>query len=145
MFFGASSFIHLLASNPRVVAVFGLGALVTTLLQSPLGTPDVIGTAGYLKQLEHVALQQGAIDPQVIEQARSSARALAESSGSQLAKAVEETLRDCGQACSTLETSTVLKDSELLANVLFLHTLNASNQRASARVKAASQVTASPQ
>ena len=143
MFFGASSFIHLLASNPRVVAVFGLGALITTLLQSPFGTPDVIGTAGYLKQLEHVARLQVAIETQIIEHARSAARALAQSSGSELAKIVEETLRDCGPACSTLETSTVVKDRELLADVLLLHTLNATNQRASVRVKAVSRATES--
>ena len=51
MFVGGSSLIHLLASHPRVIAVFGLGALVGVLLQSPFGTPDVIGVAGYVKLL----------------------------------------------------------------------------------------------
>ena len=139
MFFGASSFIHLLAGHPRVVALFGLVALTTTLLQSPFGTPDVIGTAGYLKRLDHVALQQGAIEPEIIQHARTSADALAQSSASQLAEIVADTLRDCGPACSTLEASAVLKDRELLADVLFLHTLNSNNQRAFVRARSASK------
>ena len=139
MFFGASSFIHLLASHPRAVAFFGLVALTTTLLQSPFGTPDVSGTAGYLKRLDHVVLQQGAIEPEIIQHARTSADALAQSSASQLAEIVEDTLRDCGRACSTLDTSAVLKDRALLADVLLLHTLNPDNQRASVWARSANK------
>ncbi len=127
MFFGCSSLIHLLASNPRVVALFGLGTLMATLLQSPFATPDVIGTAGYVRQLEHVARQQGAVDPEVIVRARSSARALAQSSGGRLAEIVEETLRDCGSACFGTKTSAVLKDRAMLDDVLLLHALNQAN------------------
>ena len=134
MFFGGSSLIHLLASNPRVVAVFGLGALVTTMLQTPFGTAGVMGTASYVERLEKAAREQGSIDPQLIENARMSAATLAQSPRYRLREIVEETLRDCGLTCLPVETSAVLKDRRLLDDVLFLHALTEIHgQRAPAR------------
>ena len=139
MFFGGSSLIHLLASHPRVVAVFGLGALVSTLLQSPFGTPDVIGVAGYVKQLDQVTRQQQLVDPQVVLQARTTAGELAELPKNRLSAIVEETLRECGPACISVQTSAVLNNREMLADVLLLHTLTQVNvQRAAARAKSVS-------
>jgi hypothetical protein len=136
LFFGGSSLIHLLASHPRAVAVFGLGALVSTLLQSPFGTPDVIGVAGYVKQLDQVARQQELVDPQVVFQARATAGVLAGLPKSRLNAIVEETLRECGVACISVQTSAVLNNQEMLADVLLLHTLTQANgQRAATRVK----------
>jgi hypothetical protein len=138
LFFGGSSLIHLLASHPRVVAVFGLGALVSTLLQSPFGTPDVIGVAGYVKQLDQVARQQELVDPQVVVQARATANVLAGLPKSRLNAIVEETLKECGVACISVQTSAVLNNREMLADVLLLHTLTqASEQRAAMRAKSA--------
>ena len=123
MFFGGSSFIHLLASNPRVVALFGVGALVTSMLQTPFGTADVMGTSGYVERLEQAARRQNAVDPQSIERARRAAAALAQSPERRLREIVESTLLDCGTTCLAIETSAVLKDRAVLADVLFLHTL----------------------
>jgi hypothetical protein len=142
MLFGGSSLIHLLASNPRVVALFGLGALMTTLLQSPFGTPDVAGTAGYVAHLEQVVRVQGSVDPAVIDRARNAARALAQSPNSRLTAIVEETLRACGIGCITVHTSAVLKNQTMLNDVLLLHALNDANVRsAAAPVKAAAKTT----
>ncbi len=129
MFFGGSSLIHLLASNPRVVLLFGLGTLMTSLLQTPFARPDVAGTASYVEQLEHAARVEGAIDPAVVEAAQSAARALALTPTRRLAPIVEETLRACGSACSTVDVSAVLKDHTMLQNVLLLHTLNEAKDR----------------
>lgn len=137
MFFGGSSFIHLLASNPRVVALFGVGALVTSLLQTPFGTADVAGTAGYVERLEAVARQQGQVDPQTIEDARSAAMALAQSPKGRLNAIVEETLLDCGATCLAMETSRVVQNPVLLHDVLFLHSLMEVNRvRVAARAAA---------
>ena len=136
MLFGGSSLIHLLASHPRVVAVFGLGALVSTLLQSPFGTPDVIGVAGYVKQLDQVARQQELVDPQIVVQARAAASALGKLPNNRLSAIVEETLRECGVACISVQTSAVLNNREMLADVLLLHTLTQINvQRSATRAK----------
>ena len=138
MFFGGSSLIHLLASHPRVVAFFGISALVGTLLQSPFGTPDVIGTAGYVKQLEQVARQNNAVDPEIVAQAQKTARALAQLPTSRLTEIVGDTLRECGAACNGVQVTEVLKNRELLANVLLLHTLNEANTQITVvRAKAA--------
>lgn len=140
MFFGGSSLIHLLASNPRVVLLFGLGTLVT-LLQTPFARPDVAGTAPYVQQLEHAARVEGAIDPAVVERAQSAARALALTPTRRLTPIVEETLRECGSACNTVDVSTVLKDHTMLQDVLLLHTLNEAKHR---RVLASVPVAARP-
>ena len=147
LLFGGSSLIHLLASHPRVVILFGVGALVGSMLQSPFGTPDVMGTAGYVKQLERVAVQQNAIDPEIVVEARASARRLAQLPNSRISEIVEDTLRECGAACIAVQTSSVLKNRALLADVLLLHTLNQANaQSAAVRVKAtATAVTELPQ
>lgn len=130
MLFGGSSILHLLASHPRVVALFGLGALMTTLLQSPWGRPDLPGTTGYVKQLDHVARMQGTIDPLVIERAQFFARALAESSSrSRLQEIVDETLNECGQGCFGIGTASVMDDPALLRDVLLIHELNNANAR----------------
>ena len=134
MFFGGSSLLHLLASHPRVVAVFGLSALVGVLLQSPFGTPDVFGVAGYVKQLDQIAREQELVDPQIVAQARTTAGALEDLPKSRLSQIVEETLRDCGIGCISVPTSAVLNNQEMLADVLLLHTLNqAKVQRVAAR------------
>ena len=138
MFFGGSSLIHLLASNPRVVAVFGVGALVTTLLQTPFGTADVMGTAAYVEQLDKAVRQQGAVDPDVIENARQAAVTLSQAPARRLSEIVESTLLDCGAGCLTIETSAVLKNPTVLHEVLFLHTLiEVNHQRTLARAAAA--------
>ena len=125
--FGGSSLIHLLASHPRVVALFGMGALIGSLLQSPFGTPDVIGTAGYVKQLDELARQQNAVDPEIVVQARARARQMEELPRNRVREIVGATLRECGSACISVQTSAVLEDRELLADVLLLHTLNQAN------------------
>lgn len=143
MFFGGSSLLHLMASHPRVVALFGVAALVGTLLQSPLGTPDVIGNVGYFKQLDQVARQQNAIDPEIVIQARKAAHVLAQLPNSRLNEIVVSTLRECGAACVGVQTSAVLKDRELLADVLLLHALNQANVKiAAVRSKAAASAIA---
>lgn len=129
MLFGGSSLIHLLASNPRVVLLFGLGTLMTTLLQSPFGRPDVIGTAAYVEQLERAARVEGAIDPAVVERAHSAARALALSPTPRLTAIVEETLRSCGSACNTIDTAAVMQNPTMLQDVLSLHTLSEAKHR----------------
>ena len=123
-FFGGSSLIHLLASNPRVVMLFGIGTLMTSLLQTPFARPDVIGTAAYVEQLEHAARVEGAIDPAIVERAQSAARALALTPTRRLVPVVEETLRACGSACNSIGVSAVLKDPTMLQDVLLLHTLS---------------------
>ena len=138
MFFGGSSLIHLLASHPRVVAFLGVSALVGSLLQSPFGTPDVIGTAGYLKQLEQVVSQQNAIDPEIVADAHKSARALAQLPTSRLSEIVGDTLRACGAACNGVSTTDVFKKRQLLNDLLLLYTLNQANAQSTAeRVRAA--------
>ena len=127
VFFGGSSLIHLLASHPRVVALFGMSALIGTMLQSPFGTPSVMGTAAYIQHLEEVARQEGAIGSEALGRARMSARALAQLPSGNLAEIVEDTLRDCGSACVSVRTSEVVNNKDLLADVLFLRTLNQLN------------------
>ena len=146
MLFGGSSLIHLLASNPRVVALLGLGALITTLLQSPFGTPDVVGTGGYVVHLEQVVRAQGSVDATVIDRAQSAARALAQSPTSRLTAIVEETLRECGVGCNMVSTAAVLNNQTMLNDVLLLHVLNdASIRSAAAPVKVAAKPTEVPQ
>lgn len=127
MFFGGSSLIHLLASHPRVVAFFGISALIGSLLQSPFGTPDVIGTAGYVKQLEQVARQNNAVDPAIVAQAHQTVRVLAQRPASQLTEIVGDTLRACGTACTGVQMTDVFTNRQLLTDVLLLHTLNQAN------------------
>ena len=127
MFFGGSSLIHLLASHPRVVAFFGISALIGSMLQSPFGTPDVMGTAGYVKQLEQVARQNNAVDPEIVARAHKTARALAQLPASQLTEIVGETLRACGTACNGVQMTDVFTNRQLLTDVLLLHTLNGAN------------------
>ena len=138
MFLGGSSLIHLLASHPRVVALFGVSALVGSLLQSPFGRPDVIGTAGYVKQLDQVARQHDAIDPEILAQAHKTARVLAQLPASRLTEIVRDTLRECGAGCNAVHMTTVFNNRELLNDVLLLHTLNQANvQSTVVRAKAA--------
>jgi len=138
MFFGGSSLIHLLASHPRIVAFFGISALVGTLLQSPFGTPDVIGTAGYVKQLEQVARQHNAIDPEIVAQAHKTAGVLAQLPTSRLKEIVGDTLRECGAACIGVQMTEVFEKRELLTDLLLLHTLNQANaQNTVGRIRAA--------
>ena len=138
MFFGGSSLIHLLASHPRVVAFFGISALLGSLLQSPFGTPDVMGTAGYVKQLEQVARQHNAIDPHTVARAHKAAGVLAQLPESRLTEVVGATLRECGAACVGIHTTEVFKNRELLTDLLLLYTLNQVNaQNTAARVRAA--------
>jgi len=129
MLFGGSSLIHLLASNPRVVLLFGLGTLMTSLLQSPFARPDVIGTAAYVEQLEYAARVEGAIDPAVVERAQRAARGMALTPTPRLTAIVEETLRACGSACNTVDTAAVLKNPAMLQDVLLLYTLNEAKHR----------------
>ncbi len=140
MFFGGSSLIHLLASHPRVVVLFGVGALVGSLLQSPFGTPDVRGTAAYVKQLEQVARQHTAIDPEIVAQAQKTAGVLAQLPTSRLSEIVADTLRECAAACTGVQISAVFKNRELLTDVLLLHTLNQANAK-NAAVRARSSAT----
>lgn len=131
MLFGGSSLLHLLAGHPRVVAVFGLGALMTTLLQSPFGQPNLPGTAGYVKYLDQVARIEETVDPAVIERARAAARALAQASPNRIAEIVEGTLQTCGSGCVGVNTAAVLKNPSLLGDVLFVHALNEAKTRRS--------------
>lgn len=124
MFFGGSSLIHLLASHPRVVVFFGVSALVGSLLQSPFGTPDVMGTAGYVQQLEQVARQQNAIDPEIVAQAHKTARVLAQLPTSRLTEIVGDTLSECGAACTGVDMTEVFRNRGLLTDLLLLHTLD---------------------
>jgi hypothetical protein len=138
MFFGGSSLIHLLASHPRVVAFFGISALIGSMLQSPFGTPDVMGTAGYVKQLEQVARQNNAVNPEIVADAHKTARVLAQLPTSRLTEIVGDTLRECGAACDGVQITDVLKSRALLADVLLLHTLNDANAQITVvRAKAA--------
>jgi hypothetical protein len=55
---------------------------------------------------------------------------------SRLNAIVEETLRECGVGCISVQTSAVLNNREMLADVLLLHTLTQANrQRAEMRAK----------
>jgi len=138
MFFGGSALIHLLASHPRIVAFFGVSALVGTLLQSPFGTPEVMGTAGYVQQLEQVARQHHAIDPEIVAHAHKTARVLAQLPTSRLTEIVGDTLRECGAGCNRVHMTEVFKNRELLTDLLLLYTLNQANaQRTVVRVRAA--------
>ena len=124
--FGGSSFIHLLASHPRVVSVFGLGALLSTMLWSPFGTPNVPGAAGQLSRLE----QHAPVTEDSVQQAQESARVTAqESTPAQLASIVDTTLARCGVACADVARSSVLADPLLLQDVLLLHALEEAREQ----------------
>lgn len=143
MFFGGSSLIHLLASHPRIVAFFGISALIGSMLQSPFGTPDVMGTAGYVKQLEQVARQNNAVDPEIVAQARKTALVLAQLPSSRLTEIVGDTLRECGTACNGVQMTEVFKNRQLLNDLLLLHTLNQANAQITVvRVRAAAMAVA---
>ena len=124
LFFGGSSLIHLLASPPRVVAVFGLAGLMTTLLQSPLGRPDVHGTAGYLQHLEQTVGAPRAVSAPDLARAQATAQALTQASPAQLTEIITTTLRQCGAGCTALEVSGVLASPAVLRDVLTVHALN---------------------
>lgn len=125
MLFGGSSLLHILASHPRVVAVFGLGVLMSSVLQTPLGLRDLPGTAAYVRHLDHDPATQRAVPAAVIEDARAATlRVRQQSSASELGEIVAETLRDCGDGCVGLTSAAVLKDRTLLEQVLFVGELN---------------------
>lgn len=125
LFFGGSSIIHLLASHPRVVAVLGLGALMSSLL-TPFGLSDVRGTAAHLERLDRAAvsrMSEGS-DDATIERARTVAMARVQLPREQLQGIVDDTLRRCGHDCVGTSAQAVLSNPALLQDVLFLHELN---------------------
>lgn len=129
MFFGGSSLIHVLASHPRVVLLFGLGTLMTSLLQSPFASREMFGTAAYIERLEQTIRVEGTIDPTVVDRAQSTARALARTPTNRLTAIVDETLLACGSACNTIDSAAVLKNPTMLQDVLLLHVLNEGKDR----------------
>ena len=133
--FGGSSFIHLLASHPRVVSVFGLSALLSTMLWSPFGTPNLPGTAGQLARMEQRARVIDAEDSTTVQKAQESARLIAQqASPARLAEIVAATLRQCGVACADVDSDSVLANPALLHDVLLLHSLEvAHDQRVASR------------
>lgn len=135
--FGGSSFIHLLASHPRAVAVFGLGALLST-LWTPLGTPNVVGTAGQLARMEHHARALDTEDATTVRRAQESARVMVQrATPAQLAELVDTTLGQCGVACIDVDRGAVLANRALLHDVILLHELErAHDQRIAARPSA---------
>ena len=97
--------------------------------------PDVFGVAGYVNQLDVMVQQQELVEPDVVARARTNASALTQLPARRLSAIVEETLRECGIACISIPTATVLNNREMLADVLLLHTLNqAKVQRTAARL-----------
>lgn len=142
MLFGGSSLLHLLASHPRIVVMFGLTALMASWLQTPFGPRDLPGTAAYVRHLDAVVRASEAVDPGVIEQARRSARALQESAPGRVAEVVDETLARCGSGCVGLDTATVLRDATLTEQVLFVHALNREHGRTRAQSGAPAEIVA---
>jgi hypothetical protein len=129
MLFGGSSFIHLLASHPRVVALFGMGALVSSLLVSPLGTPNLPGTAGHLGQMNQFSRAQEIETVETVARAERAARHVAEqASPARLAEIVDTTVARCGKACVGIDRTEVLANSALLRDVLLLHSLEEARQ-----------------
>ena len=129
MLFGGSSFIHLLASHPRVVALFGMGALVSTLLVSPLGTPNLPGTAGHLDKMDQLVRAHETETVETVAVAERAARRVAQqASPARLAEIVDTTMIRCGKACIGIDRSEVMSNSALLHDVLLLHSLEEARQ-----------------
>lgn len=145
MLFGGSSFIHLLASHPRVVALVGISALATSLLQSPFGIPNV-GATGQVVRLEQSPNAQGTALGTSVERASQSAKSNAKgASPARLAAIIGQTLKDCGRGCADVSRDAVLSNPALLNDVLMLHALEQAHvDHVSARGNASRNATVAP-
>lgn len=146
LLFGGSSFIHLLASHPRVVALVGVGALATSLLQSPFGRPNVGAGAQVVRLEQSTGAQEPALAASVERAAQSARSTATQASPARLAAIIGQTLKACGQGCADVSRDAVLSSPEVLHDVLLLHALDTAHvERVAGRVSPSRRaVTAAP-
>ena len=124
--FGGSALLHLLAGYPRLVAVFGIAATVSS-LTSPLGPGKHGSPNAYIQALNGaIALHPDTED--AVIRARSAAERLANTDASTRHDAVVRALESCGAHCSDLTPAIVEGDEILLNNALFLFALDGQAQ-----------------
>jgi hypothetical protein len=123
MFFGGSSLLHLLAGHPKIVAAFGLAAVLGLAVHAPFGAQPVLGTTRLITNMERRVGTVKSVDESV-DAARRSALLLQRSSPATLSAAIARMLQDCGHGCTHLTTAMVMDDPALLQDVLLLHELD---------------------
>jgi hypothetical protein len=122
--FGGSALLHLLASHPRVVALFGIAA-TAGLLIAPHAPGRLLGTATRIERIEAAIRPQAALtEERQIAAERAAALLLERQAKADIAAAVKQTLKRCGSGCTDISTESVISDELLLERVLVLYELD---------------------
>ena len=122
--FGGSALLHLLIGYPRLILVLGIAGTVAA-TNTPHGPGRYAGTGHYLAELDAAIGQRTTNSDTAERTARQAVTDILEAYDPiAIENIVAETLDACGEGCTDLSTPIVIRDTELLRNVLTLHELD---------------------